>query len=437
MSRHAMRTTALIAVLVGSVVAPAYAQERPEPTDSLRAELRKLQARLDSLERVLAALVRQGGDTTELQDELAALRAAAQRAAGEAQEPDSAATQESRTRDLSVLNPEISVTGDVIGSFLAPAGEPNGFRATPREFEFSFQSALDPYTRTKIFVTYEEELEIAGLELEEEDGEEAHGHSGFAIEEAYLYWVGLPGAFGIKAGKFRQEIGLYNRWHTHALYEIDRPLAAVAFLGDDGLIQTGLSLSSPSLTIGPSNQTLLVEATQATNEALFGGGNDLSFLGRFQSFWDAGATTYFQLGATGVTGRNDELDLASRLLGLDFSLRWAPRGRALYRALELKSEWYFAKQELGGVRETGHGGYGQANFRLTRQLVLGTRVDFLDNYGDQPNLLQVVPSISWWQSEWVRLRLQYNYVKPAALDPSHTVMLQVVWAMGPHKHESY
>jgi hypothetical protein len=418
-------------------LAPALsAQERTQPSDSLIAELRRLQARLDSLERVLERLARQRGDTTQAQDELAALREAARRAAGETGRADTTAPQGSRTRDLSVLNPEISVTGDVIGSFLAPAGESTAWRATPREFEFSFQSALDPYTRTKVFITYEEELEIAGLELEEE-GEEEHGHSGFAIEEAYLYWVGLPGAVGLKAGKFRQEIGLFNRWHTHALYEIDRPLAAVAFLGDDGLIQTGLSLSSPSLTLGPSHQTLFVEATQAGNEALFGDGGDLSFLGRFQSFWDLGATSYFQVGATGVTGTNDEVELDSRLLGLDFLFRWSPRGRSLYRALELRSEWYFAEQELAGARETGHGGYGQANFRVNRQFVLGTRVDYLDTYGDGPNVLQVAPSISWWQSEWVRLRLQYNFVKPEALDPSHTVMLQVVWAMGPHKHESY
>jgi hypothetical protein len=432
-----MRTTAIIAVLAGIGWAPQMAaQERAQPVDSLAVELRRLQARLDSLEQVLQRLVRQGTDTTEVQDELAALRAAARRAAGEAQGADTTAPQESRTRDLSVLNPEISVTGDVIGSFLAPAGESTALRATPREFEFSFQSALDPYTRTKIFATYEEELEIAGLELEDE-GEEEDGHSGFAIEEAYLYWVGLPGAIGLKVGKFRQEIGLFNRWHTHALYEIDRPLAAVAFLGDDGLIQTGLSLSSPSLTIGPSHQTLYLEATQASNEALFGDGGDLSFLGRFQSFWDLGATSYFQVGASGVTGTNDEIELDSRLLGIDFLFRWSPRGQSLHRALELRGEWYFAEQELGDVRETGHGGYGQGSFRLNRQFVLGTRVDYLDNYGEQPNLLQIAPSVSWWQSEWVRLRLQYNFVKPEALDPSHTVMLQVVWAMGPHKHESY
>jgi hypothetical protein len=403
--------------------------------DSLRAEIRRLTARLDSLERLVARLARGGQDTTEAKDELEALRAAARRAAAEGASPDSTAPQQSRTRNLSILNPEISATGDVVGSFLAPNGDDTGIRATPREFEFSFQSALDPYTRTKIFASYEEELEIAGIDLEEPGT--AGGHGGFSIEEAYLYWVGLPGNLGLKAGKFRQEIGLFNRWHTHALYEIDRPLAAVAFLGDDGLIQTGLSLTTPSLAIGPATQSLVLEATQGTNDALFAGGTDLSALGRFQSFWDLGAASYFQVGATGVTGRNDAEDLDTRLLGLDFFFRWAPANASMYRGVELRSAWYFATQEIAGARQTGHGGYGQVNARLNRRLVLGTRVDYLDGYGSDPRIVQVVPSLSWWQSEWVRLRLQYNFVKPAAADPSHTVLLQVVWAMGPHKHESY
>ncbi len=420
-----------------AATAGAQAQE-PTRADSLRAEVQQLTARLDSLERLVKQLAGTGADTADAQDEIEALRTAARRAAAEAENPDSAGPQESRTRSLSALNPEISVTGDVVGSMLAPAGEDTEFRATPREFEFSFQSALDPYTRTKVFATYEEELEIAGLELEEEEeGEEGH-HGGFHIEEAYLYWVGLPGNVGLKAGKFRQEIGLYNRWHTHALREIDRPLAAVAFLGDDGLIQTGLSLTSPALTIGPATQTVILEGTQATNEALFAHeGTDLSGLGRLQSFWDVGRAAYFQVGATGVIGRNGSEDLDARLLGLDFQFRWAPSGANMYRSVELKSEWYFAEQEVAGTRVTGHGGYGQVNAQLNRRWVLGTRVDYLDGYGADPEIVQIVPSISWWQSEWVRLRLQYNFVKPATVDPSHTVLLQVVWAMGPHKHESY
>jgi hypothetical protein len=39
-----------------------------------------------------------------------------------------------------------------------------------REFEFAFQSALDPYSQTKIFLTFEQE-EVG-------------------IEEGYIYWTG-------------------------------------------------------------------------------------------------------------------------------------------------------------------------------------------------------------------------------------------------------
>jgi hypothetical protein len=178
------------------------------------------------------------------------------------------------------------------------------------------------------------------------------------------------------------------------------------------------------------------EVTTGTNDVLFDGGNDLSFLGRFQNFWDLGANAYFQLGASGVSGRNDDTDLEARLLGLDASFRWAPAGRALYRELFLKSEWYFARrEELASV--TGNGGYAQANLRWGLQWVFGARVDQVDGYGTDPTILQVVPSVSFWQSEWVRLRLQYNYVKPRGVSGSSTLLFQVVWSAGPHKHETY
>jgi hypothetical protein len=425
-----MRLTFFLALLLTGVAAPGSAQQRAQRPDSLEAEVRRLRLRIDSLQLVLERLVGDRRDTAQVQDELAALRAAARAAAGAT--PDTAAPQGSRTRDLQMLNPEISATGDVVGSYARTAGTGTA-TAVPREFEFSFQSALDPYTRTKIFATYEQELDIAGYP--EEDGEDEHG--GFEIEEGYLYWVGLPGAVGLKAGKFRQDIGLYNRWHTHALWEVDRPLPAVAFLGHDGLIQTGVSVTAPSLRIGPSTQTAVFEATAGTNDALFAGGSELSYLGRVQSFWDVGGVSYLQLGATGVWGENTNESLTSRLVALDFAFRWAPPGRALYRDVSIKGEWYFGNREVGGVSETGHGGYGQLNVRLDRRWIVGARVDYLDPYGDEPALWQIVPTISWWQSEWVRVRLQYNHVRPDIGDTGHTVLLQVVWAMGPHKHETY
>ncbi len=433
-----MRTRPVWAFLTIGVMAAwpiALDAQEPTRTDSLEVEVRRLRAELDSLQRVLEELIRQQRDTTEAVDELARLRAAAQAAADAAQEPPPE-DQGSRTGNLSILNPEISLTGDIVGSYVAPAGTGNSAGAVPREFEFSFQAALDPYTRTKVFVTHEEEFEIAGLS-EEDAGEEEEGH-GPEIEEGYLYWVGLPGGIGVKAGKFRQEIGLYNRWHTHALFEIERPLAASTFLGEDGLIQTGVALTLPSVTAGPSTQTITAEATLGNNDALFDGGGQFSYLGRLQSFWDVGPGTYVQLGATGVYGRNSDVDLKTRLLGLDFAFRWAPPSQALYRDLQIKGEWMFAERREAGRPNRGNGGYGQVNFKFTRQWTVGTRVDYVTPYDDtEPSILQIAPSISWWQSEWVRLRAQYNLVRARGGPTNHTFLIQVVWAVGPHKHATY
>jgi hypothetical protein len=419
----------LVLFAVTVAVAPAGAQE---PADSLVAELARLRARLDSLEQLIDRLSREGRDTTGTGGELAALRAAAQRAAAGQAPP---APQASRTSSLSILNPEISVTGDFVGAYVDPAGESGAASATPREFEFSFQSALDPYTRTKIFLTREADFPIAGAEEEEEE-EEEHG-SGVEVEEAYLYWVGLPGGIGLKLGKFRQEVGLYNRWHTHALFEVERPLAVRELLGEDGLIQTGASVQLPAVRTGRGTHTLTLETTTASNEALFDASGQLSHLGRFTTFWDAGRSVYFQLGATGVIGRNTEADFVSRLVGIDAQFRWAPPNRRMDTDLQLKGEWYFAERETAGVPVRAKGGYGQANFRFARQWVIGTRVDWVDPYDPAPNLLQVAPSISWWQSEWVRLRLQYMALRPEGGALNHTLLFQVVWAMGPHKHETY
>lgn len=437
----------VLAAIVAIVPPPSLlAQEAREETraDSLEARVRRLEALVDSL---LAELRRAGPPEAEAEptDELAALREAARAAAAEgAPAVDSAPPAESRTRDLSVLNPEISVTGDVVGSFTAPDAGENATRAIPREFEFSFQAALDPYTRTKIFLSKEEELEIAGLEAaiggdeegeEGEDEEEGHGE-GIELEEGYAQWVGLPGNLGLKVGKFRHEIGLYNRWHTHALLEADRPLPTVAFLGDDGLIQTGVSLALPSFQTGPATQTVTLETARADNP-LFDGGTDLSYLGRLQSFWDLSPSTYLQVGVNGIYGQNDEVDLEATLVGLDVAFRWAPPAAALYRELTLKGEWYWADRDLGLEEVSGRGGYAQASYRWDRRWITGLRADYLDGFGDGPTAFQLVPSVTWWQSEWVRLRLQYHFLKRSGLDPDHTLLFQTVWAIGPHKHETY
>src|SRR5204863_2113563 len=156
--------------------------------------------------------------------ELAALRAAAAAAAGadtlRAQADTSGQTKFiGRERNQAQLNPEISVTGDVRASAQRPGIPRDNF--DPREFEVGFQSALDPYSSTKIFVSLE-------------NGE-------VSVEEGYAYWTGLPGHIRFDIGKFRQQFGELNRWHLHALPETEYPAALRGYPGADGLAGTGIS----------------------------------------------------------------------------------------------------------------------------------------------------------------------------------------------------
>lgn len=452
-SRHRhVPWSAAVGLVLAWALGPTAVHAQETRSDSLEARVVRLETLVDSLLIELRRLSAERAEAVadlpaERVDEaaeLAALRAAAE-AAAEAARPtttDTVGAQESRTRNLSVLNPEISVTGDLVGSFSSPEEGDSQVTAVPREFEFSFQSALDPFSGTKIFVTREEEIEIAGLEdvlapagaEESESDESDEEHGGFELEEAYVYWVGLP--VGLKAGKFRHEIGLFNRWHTHALFEVERPLATVAFLGEDGLIQTGASLALPSFGVGPATQTAWFEVAVADN-ALFDGGTDFSYLGRVQSFLDLSPSTYLQFGANGLFGRNDDVSLDSRLFSVDVAFRWAPPGRSLYRELTLKGEWYWAEKDFGDIERTGNGGYAQANLRLDRRWIAGLRADYLNNFGEERSAFQLVPSLTWWQSEWLRLRLQYNFLKPEWAGGNHSLLLQTVWSIGPHRHETY
>ena len=152
-----------LAAIAGMGVRPALAQETR--ADSLEQRVARLEAMVDSL-LDLVGRERAAPPAAAPVDELAALREAA-RAAAAAAAPataDTGTAARSRTGNLTLLNPEISVTGDFVGGFLSPGEGPTESSAIPREFELSFVSALDPYARTRIFLSKEEELPIAGLE---------------------------------------------------------------------------------------------------------------------------------------------------------------------------------------------------------------------------------------------------------------------------------
>jgi hypothetical protein len=58
--------------------------------------------------------------------------------------------------------------------------------------------------------------------------------------------------------------------------------------------------------------------------------------------------------------------------------------------------------------------------------------------GSQTVYVQGSPYCTFRQSEFLYLRLQYNYVwRSDGHDPEHIVLLQANWILGPHRHDKY
>jgi hypothetical protein len=429
---------------------PAMAQEPVKP-DSLARSIQRLGARLDSLERgacpaeTPVALPAAGDSLTRAVadlsarlewliaarcrgvvspadtagDELAALRAAAAAAAGgprAAADTSAAATRfVGRQRSGSALNPEISATADlrVVGSRRAETVE-----GEAHEFEIALQSALDPYSTGKIFLTFEED------------------HVG--IEEGYVYWTGLPGRIRADVGLLRQQVGDLNRWHVHALPESEYPLVYRRFLGEEGLAGAGLSLySAVPLSLAGGTHEIWLQGTTAESEPLYGVGRHGTLLGRIQNFWQLSRSTYGQIGFTALGGNNAD-SLRSRVLGLDLRFTWRPPRAATRRDVTVRAEGYRLRGRELGVATTRYGGFVDLTARVSRRWILGARYDRVEApRGPAATEWQITPTLTWWQSEFVYLRLEAQRRHDPVTGNDDRLLLQAVFSMGPHKHETY
>ena len=447
-----------VCLLAMLVARPAHAQQ---PTDSLQVLVRALDARLDSLERghcpagpavavpagrdsvsqAVAALGRRLERMVAMRcpagaapapaaavsaepatDELAALRAAADAAAGTtpAAAADTARAEPvfiSKQRNASAMNPEISATGDI--RFEARDRSPQRDNAQAREFEVALQSTLDPYSSAKIFIALE-------------DGD-------VGVEEGYVTYTGLPGKLRVDAGRMRQAVGDLNHWHLHALPETEYPLVYQRYLGEDGLAGAGLSLyTALPLSLAHGTHELWLQGTSAESGPLYAGSRQPTLLARLQNFWQLSPSTYAQLGVTAMGGNSADSALQSRVVGADFRFTWRPPSAATRRELTLRAEGYRFHADLAGTRTARYGGFADVNFRASRRWILGVRGDWLEApRGAYATEWQLTPTLTWWQSEFVYLRLEGQEAGGSATSTDARVRFQVVFAMGPHKHETY
>ena len=427
-----MRSTRLAAMTLAAVLltsalrsTPIHAQQAPPDSaatrrertvDSLATAVRALQARLDS---ILGARARPDTGGT---DELAALRAAASLASSDS----STGTRPQQTARLgaNAMNPEISATGDIRMHARSPGAQTNSFET--REFEFGFQSALDPFSTAKIFISAE-------------DGQ-------LSIEEGYAFFTALPAHIRLDVGQFRQTVGEVNRWHLHALNTGDYPLVVRRFAGDEGLAAPGISAYAPlPFSAGGGAYELTVQSTVGSNGVLeAGGGNRPSVNAQLAGFWQLSRSTYAQVTASGLYGTNPDTGLTTTLSVLGARFTWRPPSEALSREFTIRGELWslHRKFDLAGPAfddRTRLGGFADATWKLNRQWIAGLRGDYVESADPGVNGQEwaVTPTLTFWPSEFVFVRGQYERARLLGNVSTDRLSLQLVFAMGPHKHELF
>lgn len=423
---------------------PVQPSTEPEPDQK-----QKLESEVEALKMRLKALEDQA-DSRELEELVT-------EAKQEAQPTEANSKPEEREfleggLALQKLNPELTFCGDMLSSLILKPGEYYASELDRsgmpiRAVGLHFQHVLDPYSMFK-----------SALHISP--------HHGIGLEEAYVTWFGILPSISLSAGRFRQNFGVVNRWHQHDLDQTQYPLALEAVLGEEGLVGNGFSVKWMMPRLWAHANELTLEVVDGRNETLFSGEHFSvpSTMLRLKNYYDLSAATYVELGLTGMFGVNNQRGFISNdrlvdepwrktvVAGADLTLFWSPPEQARYHSFTWRSEFYYANKEQAPPRdaraERSWGLYSYVQQQLSARWMLGVRGDLALPTIRNDNLIaaDVVPYLTFLQSEFVFLRLEYRHAKnlpyltptlDIARRTDDRVLFQVSFAAGPHKHEKY
>jgi hypothetical protein len=346
----------------------------------------------------------------------------------------------SGVRQQQGLNPNISFGVDFFGG--VSTSDANSIRHPSdishgnnglflREAQVSFIAPLDPFTRGKGFISATPQ--------------------GIVVDEAYLEWVNLPLNTNLKVGFFKPEFGFFNRYHDHALPQFDRPRVLINLYGTGGLAGPGVSTNFmlPAVIAHATTLDFSLIYGQNSQSFLSDSARGLIYTGQFLNYYDLSASSYLEVRFSGAAGDNDQIegDFMSYIGSAGVAYKWVPPGREKYRTLEWKTEFIWSSQEYSGGNHRSFGFYSSLHNKLNARWWLSGRVGYSElPYDPSQDEWDFTLAFDFWQSEFVYTRFQYQYNKrdiyarkdiEGPFPSDHSFIVQIVWAMGPHKHEAY
>lgn len=344
---------------------------------------------------------------------------------------------------------DVSVIGDSIANVTWPeksidegrAGSPfaeNEFadRISLREVELGLQGVLDPYARADFFITFE-------------DG------GAPTIEEGYITWLYLPFGLQAKTGIFRTNFGKMNRTHRPEIDQMDYPRPIKNLLGEEGQSEPGISISKMIPNPWDIYSELTGEVLTPSEDGAKG--RDQIYLAHLKNFFALTSSSSIELGFSFQTRDISDTNNATltkgnfrqTMEGVDLTFRWDPPGQKLYKSFIWQTEFFASQREAGSFDDDGFtqdvkdinslGFYTFAEHQLTRRLFAGVRFDYSQfPTNDKDSEWAISPYLTFWQSEFSRLRLEYSHLERNSVtmpveEGDNSLTLQATFSIGSHR----
>ncbi len=332
-----------------------------------------------------------------------------------------------------------------------------GFNA--RNIELAFDGAVDPYFEGFANIVFKLD---------------SQNQTSVEVEEAFGQTTSLPFGLQVKTGQFFAAFGRNNAQHPHVWDFADAPLINGRLLGSDGLRGAGAQISwvlpTPwyaQLMLGVQNgeggtaasfRNTGEDGTQFGRQTIdrqLNSVSDFAFIPRLEMSFDLSPTRTFLIGASGAFGPNDTgANARTQIYGVDAFFKWKPtKSEGGWPYVKWQTEAMLRRADAGlglndsfAARETltDWGAYSQVVWGFSKGWAAGLRGDYL-HMQDSPltsettrqSRWRVSADLTWYPSEFSKLRLQYNH---DFLEASHflqardedSLFLQFEFALGAH-----
>ena len=347
------------------------------------------------------------------------------------------------------FNPDLAVIADFAAagfSYSDPtaAGAPlqgGGHDPTKNGFnllgvELALGASVDPYLR------FDSNLVLS--------------NDGIEIEEAYGTTLSLPYRLQARAGKFLTRFGRINNTHPHSWVFTDQPFMNTRVFGSEGDRGVGAELSE--LLPLPWYVELVGSVNDASGagtarsfffdkELEVRGLADLQYTFALKQFFPLTDDLSLAWGLSGAFGPNFSAEGAhSELYGTDLYLKYRPLTGTGFTIVALQVEWFFRRRQVPGDLLQDTGGYAYLFWRFSQRWGAAVRYEYgspaygqagkADDYLDPEvtsSRQRVSANVSFWPSEFSRLRLQGSVDRPQWLQqPRYAAFLAVEFAVGAH-----